>query len=49
MKLSFCMQINIQLSYKLTPLILVNMATQGTQNNKFAKFLQYFKKEIDPD
>ena len=47
-KLIFCMQINIKLSYKLIPLILVGMAKPAhiTQNNKFAKSLQYFKTEV---
>ena len=37
--LIFCMQINIKLSYKLIPLILLGMArlAQISQNNKFAK------------
>ena len=48
MKLIFCMQIAIQLSYKLIPLILVGMAmlAQIKQNNKLAKSLQYPKKEL---
>ena len=42
------MQINIKLSCKLKPLILVSMvrSAQITQNNKFAKSLQYPKKEV---
>ena len=42
------MQINIKLSYKLILLILVSMAkpAQITQNNKFAKSLQYLKKDV---
>ena len=41
MKLIFCMQVNIRLSYKLIPLILVSMArpVQSTQNKKFGKSL----------
>ena len=37
-----------KLSYKLIPLILVDMArpAQITQNNKFAKSFQYLKKEV---
>ena len=48
MKLIFCIEINIKQSYKLVPLILVDMArpAQITQNGKFAKFLQYLKKEV---
>ena len=44
----FCMQINIKLFFKLMLLILVGMASpvQVTQNNKFAKSLQYLKKEL---
>ena len=44
----FCMQINIKLSYKLIPLILVGMARlpQYTPNNKFAKSEQYLMKEV---
>ena len=40
--------INIKLSYKLISLIVVGMArpVQVTQNNKFAKSLQYLKKEV---
>ena len=42
------MKINIKLSDKLIPLILVGMArpAQITQNNKFAKYLEYLKKEV---
>ena len=42
------MEITIKLSYKLIPLILVGMArpVQIIQNNKFAKSLQYLKKEV---
>ena len=45
MKLIFCMPIDIKLSYKLIPLILVVITrlAQITQNNKFAKFLHYLK------
>ena len=41
MKLLFCMQINIKLSYKPIPLILVGMArpTLITRSNKFSKSL----------
>ena len=48
MELIFYMQIDIKLSYKLMPLILVGMArpNQITQNNKFGKSLQYLKKEV---
>ena len=52
MKLIFCMQVNIKLSNypatKVIPLMLVVMArsAQITQNNKFAKSLQYLKKEV---
>ena len=48
MKLIFCVQINIKLSYKLIPLILVVLAkpAQIALNNKFAKSLQYLKKEV---
>ena len=48
MKLIFCMWMNIKLSFKLILLILVGIAThaQITQNNKFAKSLWYFKKEL---
>ena len=47
-KFVFFIQINIKLSYKLIPLILVGMArpTQITKNKKFEKSLQYLKKEI---
>ena len=47
MKLIFCMQINKPF-YKLILSILVSMATlaQSTQNNKFAKSLQYLEKEV---
>ena len=49
MKLVFWIQINIKLSYKLIPLILVSMGrpAQITQNNKFIKSLQYLKEEIE--
>ena len=42
------MQINIKLSYKLIPLMLVGRArsTQITQNNMFAMPMQYHKKEV---
>ena len=42
------MQINIKQSHKLIPLILLDMAilAQITQNNKFAKSLQYFNEEV---
>ena len=48
MKLIFCMQINIKLSYKLISLILVGMVrpAQITQSNKFAQFLQYLEQEV---
>ena len=48
MKLIFCLQINIKLSFKLIPLILVGMTrpAQITQNNKSAKSFQYLKKEV---
>ena len=48
MKLSFFMQINIELSYKLTQLILMGKARpdQITKNNMFAKSLQYLKKKV---
>ena len=48
MKLTFCMVINIKLSYKLILLILVGKArtAQITKNSKFAKSLQYLKKEV---
>ena len=48
MKLIFCMQININQSYKLIPLILVRLTRPGqiTQNDKFAKSLQDLKKEV---
>ena len=48
MKLIFRMQINIKLSHKLIPLILVGMVrpAQITQNSKFAKSLLYLKKEV---
>ena len=47
MKLIFCMQINKPF-YKLILSILVSMASlaQSTRNNKFAKSLQYLKKEV---
>ena len=47
MKLIFYMQINKPF-YKLILSILVNMASlaQSTRNNKFAKSLQYLKKEV---
>ena len=47
MKLIFYMQINKSF-YKLIPSILVNMASlaQSIGNNKFAKSLQYLKKEV---
>ena len=47
MKLTFCMQINKPF-YKLILSILVSMASlaQSTRNNKFAKSLQYLKKEV---
>ena len=43
----FCMQISKPF-YKLILSILVSMAslTQSTQNNTFAKSLQYLKKEV---
>ena len=43
----FYMQIN-KTFYKLILSILVNMASlaQSTRNNKFAKSLQYLKKEV---
>ena len=43
----FCLQININLSFKLIPLILVGMTrpAQITQN-KSAKSFQYLKKEV---
>ena len=43
-KLMFCLQINI----KLIPLILLRIArpANSTQNNKFAKYLQYLMKEV---
>ena len=44
LKLIFCIQINIKLSHKLIPLILgMTRPAQITQNNKFAKSLQYLK------
>ena len=48
MKLIFCVQINIKLSYKLRPVILLGMArpAQITQKDKFAKFLKYLEKEL---
>ena len=48
MKLIFCQQMNIELSYKLIPLILMGMArpAQIAQNNMFPKSLQYLKKEV---
>ena len=48
MKLIFCLQINMKLSYKLITLILVDMVRPSRiiQNNKFAKTLQYLKKEV---
>ena len=48
MKLNFFMQINIELSYKLTQLILMGKARpdQITKNNMFAKSLQYLKKKV---
>ena len=47
MKLISCLQMNIELSYKLIPLTLMSMArpAQIAQNNKFPKSLQYLKKE----
>ena len=47
MKLTLCTQMNINSFYKLIPLILMGMArpVQITQNNGFAKSLQYLKKE----
>ena len=47
MKLIFLMQINKPF-YKLILSILVSMASlaQSTRNNKFAKSLQYLKKEV---
>ena len=49
MKLIFCIQININFSYRLILLILVGMArhTHITKNNKFAKSLRYLKKEVE--
>ena len=51
MKLIFCIQINIKVSYKLIQLILVGMIrhAQITENNKFAKSLQYLKKEVSDE
>ena len=50
MKLSFCMEINITLSYKLIPSILLGMAIYAQKiKNKFAKFLQYLKKEVSDE
>ena len=42
------MQIIIKFSYKLRLSILVGMGShaKSTQNNKFAKSLQFFKKEL---
>ena len=47
MNLIFYMKIN-KTFYKLILSILLNMASlaQSTQNNKFAKSLQYLKKEV---
>ena len=47
MKLIFCMQINNQY-YRMIPSILMGMARPAkiTRNNKFAKSLQYLKKEV---
>ena len=48
MKLISCMQIDLKLSYKLIPLILVAMARPAKiiKNNKFPKLLQYLKKKV---
>ena len=48
MKLSFFMQINIKLSYKLIQLILMGKARPDeiTKNNMFAKSLQNLKKKV---
>ena len=42
----FCMQLNIKLSYKLIPLILLGIAIPAhiTQNNNSTKSLQFLKK-----
>ena len=46
MKMIFCMQLNIKLSYKLIPLILLGIAIPAhiTQNNNSTKSLQFLKK-----
>ena len=46
MKMIFCMQLNIKLSYKLIPLILLGIAIPAhiTQNNNSTKSVQFLKK-----
>ena len=47
-KLFFCLQINIIVSFKLVLLLLVGVARNGwsSQNNKFTVLFKYFKKEV---
>ena len=48
MKLIFCMQISMKVSYKLILWFLMGMVkhSQSSQNSKFAMSLQYLKKEV---
>ena len=48
MKLIFCMQISMKVSYKLILWFLMGMVkhSQSYQNSKFAMSLQYLKKEV---
>ena len=47
MKLIFCMQMNINVSYKLILSLLMGLAhSQSSQSYKYAISLQYLKKEV---
>ena len=47
-KLIFCMQLSMKVSYKLILSFITGMVkqSQSSQNSKFAMFLQYLKKEV---
>ena len=51
MKLIFCLQINVKGFFRFLLSFYVNVTrhTQITQNNKFANFLQYLKKEVSDE
>ena len=51
MKLLFCMQISIKVSYKLILSLLIGMIkhSQSTQNNRFVIYLQYLKKKLETE